>query len=60
MQDRTVVVIAHRLSTIENADWVVVLEKGVIVEQGPYHDLLKQQGKLWEYHSLQLKLATVN
>ena len=50
---RTVIAIAHRLSTIENADWVVVLEKGRVVEQGPYDELLERRGQLWTYHSLQ-------
>ena len=53
MQGRTVVAIAHRLSTIENADWVVVLEEGRVVEQGPYDVLLDEEGQLWEYHRTQ-------
>jgi ATP-binding cassette, subfamily B, bacterial MsbA len=50
---RTVIAIAHRLSTIARADKVVVLEKGKIVEQGGYQELLKQRGKFWEYHNIQ-------
>tara|TARA_R100000935_G_scaffold21876_2_gene40387 strand:- start:42679 stop:44502 length:1824 start_codon:yes stop_codon:yes gene_type:complete len=49
MQHRTSVVIAHRLSTIQNADTIVVLSKGEIVEQGKHEELLKKQGV---YHSL--------
>ena len=51
---RTVITIAHRLSTITQADKVVVLEGGQIVEQGSYSELLKQQGELWKYHQLQM------
>lgn len=50
---RTVIAIAHRLSTIVRADKVVVLEKGWIVEQGSYQELLEQRGKLWKYHQMQ-------
>ena len=52
-QGRTVVTIAHRLSTIANADRVIVLEKGRVVEQGDYKALLAKRGKLWDYHRLQ-------
>lgn len=57
MEGRTVVAIAHRLSTIENADWVVVLEDGRVVEQGPYEALLERKGHLWNYHSIQFQAA---
>lgn len=50
---RTVITIAHRLSTISNADKVVVIESGRIVEQGRYDDLLEKNGALWRYHSMQ-------
>jgi len=57
MDGRTVIAIAHRLSTIENADWVVVLEDGRVVEQGPYEALLEKKGHLWNYHSIQFQAA---
>ena len=53
MQNRTVIAIAHRLSTIQNADQVLVLEDGEIVERGDYETLLNREGQLWEYHKVQ-------
>jgi subfamily B ATP-binding cassette protein MsbA len=44
MKDRTTIVIAHRLSTIENADQVVVLEEGRVIETGDHRSLLEQGG----------------
>lgn len=56
---RTVIAIAHRLSTIVRADKVVVLERGRIVEQGKYQELLEQRGKLWKYHQMQHEMGIV-
>ena len=44
MQNRTSIVIAHRLSTIENADRIMVMEQGKIVESGTHDALIKQDG----------------
>jgi len=44
MKNRTSLIIAHRLSTIQNADIIIVLENGVIVEQGKHQDLMNQGG----------------
>jgi subfamily B ATP-binding cassette protein MsbA len=58
-EGRTVIAIAHRLSTIVRANKVVVLEQGRIVEQGTYHELLEQRGKLWKYHQMQHEFGSV-
>lgn len=50
MQGRTTLVIAHRLSTIENADMIVVMEQGRIVETGTHEDLLQKQGAYAALH----------
>jgi subfamily B ATP-binding cassette protein MsbA len=44
MQGRTTIVIAHRLSTIENADRILVMNEGKVVESGTHQALLAQQG----------------
>ena len=44
MKDRTCFVIAHRLSTIKNADWILVLDHGDVVEQGTHGKLLEKKG----------------
>lgn len=56
MKNRTSVVIAHRLSTIQNADWIVVMQKGEIVEQGQHLELMNKKGvyqKLVEMQSFE-------
>ena len=50
---RTSIVIAHRLSTIKNADKIVVLDKGEIIEQGAHEDLMKLQGYYYTLHEMQ-------
>jgi len=53
MKNRTTLVIAHRLSTIENADRIIVLSKGRIVEQGNHNELIKQNAEYAALHRLQ-------
>jgi len=50
-EGRTVIMIAHRLSTVSGADRIVVLDQGVVVEEGPHSDLLARNGRyaaLWQ------------
>lgn len=55
MKDRTAIVIAHRLSTIQNADNILVLDKGEIKEQGTHDSLLERDGYYAQLHRLQYK-----
>ena len=54
---RTVVIVAHRLSTVRNADNIIVLERGKIVESGQHNDLLAARGKYYELVQNQLELG---
>ncbi|WP_142685782.1 peptidase domain-containing ABC transporter [Chitinophaga polysaccharea] len=56
-QGKTVVVVAHRLSTVKNADNIIVLENGVIVEQGQHSDLIRQKGYYFNLVKNQLELG---
>ncbi|MNS74829.1 Alpha-hemolysin translocation ATP-binding protein HlyB [compost metagenome] len=56
-KNKTVVVIAHRLSTVMNADQIVVLEKGKIIEVGNHQELVKQKGSYYELVRNQLQLG---
>ncbi len=56
MRDRTTFVIAHRLSTIVNADQILVLEHGEIVERGTHRELLAKQGRYRELYDRQYQL----
>ena len=57
MQGRTVFVIAHRLSTIRNANAIMVMENGEIIERGDYDDLLKQKGKYYQLYMGMFELS---
>ena len=49
----TIIAIAHRLSTIENADRIIAIEKGKIVESGTHERLMQEKGIYWKYYSMQ-------
>ena len=53
-QHTTLVVIAHRLSTIVDADTILVLQRGQIVERGAHQQLLAAKGRYWQMYQLQL------
>jgi subfamily B ATP-binding cassette protein MsbA len=55
LADRTVLVIAHRLTTVENADTIVVMEDGQIVDVGAHKDLLKKDGLYTRLYKKQFK-----
>lgn len=56
-KERTVVVVAHRLSTVKNADKIVVLNKGQIVEEGSHHELIERKGHYYNLVKNQLELG---
>ncbi|WP_291151231.1 peptidase domain-containing ABC transporter [Flavobacterium sp. UBA7680] len=56
-KDKTVIVIAHRLSTVMNADQIVVLQKGKIIEIGSHSSLVEQKGNYFELVKNQLQLG---
>jgi len=58
-EGRTTIVIAHRLSTIRNADLIIGLEKGEVVEYGTHDDLMEKKGLYYEMVTAQLKKETI-
>jgi len=56
MRDRTTFVIAHRLSTIRQADQILVIEDGVIVERGKHDELLEKKGRYHELYTYQSRI----
>jgi len=55
MEQRTTLVIAHRLSTIEKADWILVMQEGVIVEQGTHNQLMNLDGAYATLHGMRFE-----
>ena len=56
IKGRTTFIIAHRLSTVRNADKILVLEKGKIIEQGNHETLIKKKGAYYKFYSLQFEI----
>ena len=56
-QNRTSIIIAHRLATIQNADKIIVMDKGRIVEQGTHEELIKKEGYYFKLHQAQFKIT---
>ena len=56
LEGRTSFVIAHRLSTIRNADIILVVDKGKIIERGTHSELMKDHGRYWELYTKQFEI----
>lgn len=57
MEGRTTFIVAHRLSTIKNADMILVMDKGRILEQGTHHELLQRKGYYYNLYNSQFNLG---
>ena len=57
MKNRTTFVIAHRLSTVRNADCIMVLEQGEIIERGTHEELLAKRGRYYQLYTGKLELS---
>ena len=56
MKDRTTFVIAHRLSTIQQADQILVIEEGNIVERGKHVELIAKKGRYYQLYTYQSRI----
>jgi subfamily B ATP-binding cassette protein MsbA len=56
-KNRTSIIIAHRLATIKKADKIIVMEKGILVEQGTHKELLQQKGYYSRLYEIQFETA---
>ncbi len=59
MEGRTTIVVAHRLSTIQNADIIIVMEEGKVVERGNHSELLKKSGVYKKLYDLQFSSESI-
>jgi ATP-binding cassette subfamily B protein len=55
LKNRTSIIIAHRLSTVRAADRIIVLDKGKIIEEGTFDELLSQKGEFYNLYKLQFR-----
>ncbi|MHA1366522.1 MAG: ABC transporter ATP-binding protein, partial [Candidatus Heimdallarchaeota archaeon] len=55
LKGRTSFIVAHRLSTVKNADRIIVLKDGIIIEEGTNNELLKMKGEYFRLYQLQFK-----
>ena len=54
MDERTAIIVSHRISTIKNADLIIVLDKGQIIEKGDHASLIEMQGMYARIYKIQL------
>ena len=54
---KTVVIVAHRLSTVKNADNIIVMDKGKMIEEGTHSELIERKGAYYTLVSNQLELG---
>lgn len=54
MSGKTSLIISHRISTVKNADNIIVIDKGLVIESGSHHQLIEKQGAYFDLHKMQL------